>query len=376
MSGRAGGSMVRVLHVMACADAGGISAVVLNYYRFIDRTKIHFDIALTVPSAGQNALALEALGAKIYYLPLKSHGIQAFQTALEALLREGKYDALHVHESETCYVGLMVAKKLGIPCRIAHSHTCSPWEGWKGEVRRLSGILLNYPLATHVIGCGKQAGDRVFGKWNMRRSKALVLPNAVDTSRFAFDDLLRREVRKELGVEDKFVIGMVGRLSEEKNNCYALDLMPLVLKQIPNAVLAVAGNGPDEEKFRTKVLEMGLQNCVLQLGRRSDVDRLYQAFDVYLLPSLTEGFPVAAVEAMSSGLPVLLSDAITDELKFGKAVTYLPLSDPEQWVRAMLCWQRDDGRIMRQREPAENGLDIRHAAHRLEEVYAKSCGKT
>lgn len=361
--------MVRVLHIMGCADAGGISAVVLNYYRFIDRSKVHFDIALTVPEAGQNARALEELGAEIFFLPLKSQGLGVFQDALADLLQKGKYDVLHVHESETCYVALQVAKKLGIPGRIAHSHTCSPWEGWKGEVRRLSGILLNYPSATRVIGCGQRAGDRVFGRINMKRPKALVLPNAVDTERFTYDEAVRREVRQELGVENAFVIGMVGRLSEEKNNMYALDLMPRILEEIPEAVLAVAGNGPDEEKFREKTRAMGLEKQVLQLGRRSDVDRLYQAFDVYLLPSFTEGYPVAAVEAMSSGLPVLLSDAITRELEFGSAVTYLPLNQPERWVEEVRKWRDDHGRVDRQWEPRENGLDIRQCTGRLEEIY-------
>lgn len=367
--------MIRVLHVMGCADAGGISAVVLNYYRFIDRTKIHFDIALTVPEAGQNARALEALGAEIFFLPLKSQGIGAFQDALRELLLKGKYDALHVHESETCYVGLQVAKKLGIPCRIAHSHTCSPWEGWKGELRRLSGILLNYPAATRVIGCGKRAGDRVFGKINMKRPKALVLPNAVDTGLFAYNEEVRRQVRAELEIEERYVIGMVGRLSEEKNNLYALDLMPRILKEIPNAVLVVAGNGPDEEKFRNKVQEMGLGDAVKQLGRRSDVARLYQAFDVYLLPSFTEGYPVAAVEAMSSGLPVLLSDTITRELAFSSGAAYLPLGDRESWLREIRALRDDRNRKTRQTEPASHGLDIRGAAKKLEMIYLQDIEK-
>ena len=366
--------MIRVLHIMACADAGGISAVVLNYYRFIDRTKIHFDIALTVPKAGQNALALEALGAAIHYLPLKSHGIKAFQTALETLLVEGKYDAVHVHESETCYVGLTVAKKLGIPCRIAHSHTCSPWEGWKGELRRLSGVLLNYPVATHVIGCGQKAGERVFGKWNMRRSKALVLPNAVDTEKYAFDETIRREVRSELGVEGKYVLGMVGRLSAEKNPVYGVELMSRLLEQLPDAVLVMAGNGPEEEKLKQRIQDLALEKQVILLGRRSDVDRLYQAFDIFLLPSFTEGYPVAAVEAMASGLPVLLSDRITRELEFGSAVEYLALNKPEQWLAAIRNWRQDDGRTERQGEVKKQNLDICAEAKKLETVYYREVG--
>lgn len=361
--------MIRVLHVMACADAGGISAVVLNYYRFIDRTKIHFDIALTVPQAGQNVRALQELGAEVYFLPLKSHGLKAFRQALEKLLLEGKYDALHVHESETCYVGLMVAKKLGIPCRVAHSHTASPWEGIKGELRRLSGCLLNYHYATHVIGCGQLAGERVFGKRNMRRPKALVLPNAVDTRRFAYNEALRRQVRQELEVEDRFVLGMVGRLCVEKNYPFALELVSRLRQKLPRCALVIAGNGEEEENIREQIRRLELGEHVRLLGRRSDVERLYQAFDVFLLPSFTEGFPVAAVEAMASGLPALLSDQVTHELDFGSAVEYLPLDDSALWLENILAWQADTGRTRRQQEPAEHGLEIRNTAKRLEEIY-------
>lgn len=365
--------MIRVLHIMGCADAGGISSVVLNYYRFLNRARFHFDIALTVSEAGQNANALAELGAQIVFLPLKSQGLFAFQRALEKLLQDGEYDAVHVHESETCYVALRVAKKLGIPCRIAHAHTTSPWEGVKGELRRLSGCLLNAHYATHVIGCGQMAGERVFGKRNMSRSKALVLPNAVDTERFAFSAEVRQQVQKELGLEGKYVIGMVGRLTNEKNYPFAVDLMARLCVQHPETILVVVGNGPDEAVIRDLIAKGQLENRVIMLGRRKDVDRLYQAFDLFLMPSLSEGYPVAAVEAMASGLPVLLSDTITPELKFGSGVTYLSLNRPEDWLKQILFWQEDGNRVCRQREPRDNGLDIRDTARILERVYEEDC---
>lgn len=365
--------MIRVLHIMGCADAGGISSVVLNYYRFMDRSQFHFDIALTVPEAGQNANALAQLGAQIFFLPLKSQGISLFQQGLEELLRKEGYDALHVHESETCYVALQVARKLGIPCRIAHAHTTSPWEGVKGELRRLSGCLLNYHYATHVIGCGRVAGERVFGKRNMTRPKAMVRPNAVDTERFSFSQQIRQQVRQELSLEGKFVLGMVGRLSPEKNPGFVLELLPDILDKIPEAILVMAGNGPEAECLARRVRELGLEEQVRLLGRRADVERLYQAFDVFFLPSFTEGYPVAAVEAMASGLPVLLADTITRELEFGSGVTYLPLSQPERWILELLTWRGDTERIHRQREPKDNGLDIRSNAKLLEEIYMEDC---
>ena len=209
--------MYRVLHIMAGADAGGISTVVLNYYRVLDRTKIHFDIAVTTDMIGQNAAEMEKLGAKIYRLPLKSTGLKAFDSALTELLKNGNYQAVHVHENETSYVALRIAKKVGIPQRIAHAHTSSPCTSLKEELRRNSGCILNYHYATNVIGCGHLAGERVFGRFNMKRSKACVLPNAIDSEKFCFDARTRAEVRRELGVEDNFVVGMVGRLSDQKN---------------------------------------------------------------------------------------------------------------------------------------------------------------
>ena len=370
--------MIRVLHIMGCSDAGGISSVVLNYYRHMDRTRFHFDIGLTIPTVGQNGRALQELGCEIHFLPLKSEGLGAFQKALTALLVQGKYDAVHVHESETCYVALQAAKKAGIACRVAHCHTTSPWEGVKGELRRLSGCVLNYHFATRVIGCGQLAGERVFGKGNMCRPKAMVLPNAVETETFAFDEQVRQEVRKELGLEDRFVIGMVGRLADQKNYPFALEIMAKLRHRIPNAILVAAGNGPDEAMLREMIEKMGLQSHVHMLGRRSDVNRLYQAFDLFLMPSLYEGFPVAGVEALSSGLPVLLSDEITRELEFASGVLYLPLKDEEPWIQAILRWKTEENaaqRSARQKEPKAHCLDIHDTARMLEQVYVEDTAK-
>ena len=371
--------MIRILHVMGCADAGGISSVVRNYYQFLDRTKVHFDIALTVPKAGQNALALQEMGSQIFFIPLKAEDREGYLRELKKLLVEGHYDGLHVHESETCYVALKLAKELGIPCRIAHSHTASPYEGPRGVVRRLSGVLLNLRYATHAIACGQLAGDRVFGKRHMKSEKALVLPNAVDTQRFSYDPQVRRQVRRELGVEDKFVLGMVTRLSQEKNVAFGPKLLKASLETIPNAVLLIAGNGQEEENLKAEIRDLGLEGKAVLLGRRADPERLYQAFDVFLLPSFTEGYPVSAVEALSAGLPALLSDAITGELAGFAGVSYLSLSRMDSWVRALEkirgLTNPEQFRVDRAGEPRAMGLDIRSCARKLQQIYEQDVEK-
>lgn len=361
--------MYNVLHIMAGADAGGISTVVLNYYRFIDREKIHFDVAVTTDAVGQNGERLQKLGVEIYRLPLKSKGIIEFQAALTNILKKKHYSAIHVHENETSYVALRVAKQQGIQCRFAHAHVARPCVPLKECLRIIASRTLNYYYATKVIACGELAGQYVFGKKHMQQKKSVVLPNAVDTEIFFYNESERVEIRKELGVENQYVLGMIGRLSEQKNYPYALDLMKRVHEQVPDSVLVIAGNGEKEEELKQIIKEMGMSKYVKLLGQRGDVARLYQAFDVFLLPSLYEGFPVVAVEAMACGLPVLLSTTITTELKFGTAVRYLDLEDTNAWIRAIKEYRNNVQRECWQHEVKKNGLDLRATAKILEGIY-------
>ena len=363
--------MYNVLHIMAGADAGGISTVVLNYYRAIDRSKIHFDIAVTTDLIGQNAFEMEKLGAVIYGLPLKSRGIKAFEIALTELLKKGHYHAVHVHENETSYVALRTAKKVGVPQRIAHAHTTAPFISIKGELRRISGCILNCYYATNIIGCGQLAGERVFGKNNMRKEKACVLPNAIDCEKYRFNTQIREKVRKELGVEKKYVVGMVGRLSDEKNYGKALEIVREYHKLNPNVILICAGNGEMEPEIRTQISGNRMENYVRLLGKRSDVANLYAGFDVLLMPSKYEGFPVAAVEAICAGLPVLMSNTITGELRTCAGVYYLPLTDNRQWIERLSQFADCDS-PNRSRGPEElknHDLDIEHTAKQLENIY-------
>lgn len=362
--------MYNVLHIMAGAD-GGISAVVLNYYRAVDRTKIHFDIAVTTDIIGSDVSEMEKLGAHIYRIPLKSKGIKAFESALTELLKKENYQAVHVHESETSYVALRIAKKVAIPQRIAHSHTSSPYMSIRSELRRLSGCILNFHYATNVIACGQLAGERVFGKLNMRRKKACVLPNAIDIERYRYSEQERKIKRCELGVENKYVIGMVARLSDEKNHGKALEIMETYHRMNPNAILLCAGSGELEQNLRSQIESKKMGAYVRLLGKRSDVAQLYSAFDVLLLPSRNEGFPMVAVEAISEGLPILLSDTITEELKFSRNVYYLPLTDNQPWLDKLayiekleIC-DRDRGID----ELRNNGLIIEYTAKQLEDIY-------
>lgn len=362
--------MYRVLHIMDGANVGGISSVVLNYYRFIDRSLIQFDFAFTNP--GNNCLIDEfkGNGGKIHKLPLKSSGLRVYIDSLISLLKKEKYDAVHVHENETSYVALWAAKKAGIKKRYAHAHTSSPYVSIKGELKRLSGCVLNYHYATKVIGCGQLAGERVFGKFNMQRKKAVVLPNAVDVEAFAFDADVRYHLRQKMELEGKYIVGMVGRLAPVKNCLFALRVIKQFHECNPNVVILLIGTGEDESRIQSVIENEHIGEYVKLLGMRRDVSALYQVLDVLMIPSLHEGFPVVAVEAMANGLPVMLSSSITKELSFGSAVRYIDLDKEDAWLQALQSIELPDkNREVRGAEVQQHGFDIRQAVNKLETIY-------
>lgn len=368
--------MVKVLHIMAGADAGGISTVVLNYWRWMDRSKVHFDIALTTSAIGQNAEEFKKLGAEIYQIPMKSKNMKGFETKLCELLRHNKYDAIHVHENDTSYVALRIAKHEHIPVRFAHAHSTLPTTSIKSYIKRLSGCMLNSVYATKVIGCGKFAGERIFGKINMSSKKGTVIPNAIDLQKFGFSSEIRSQIRNELHVADKFVVSLVGRFSSPKNHEFALQLFGCYHSINPKAVLLLIGNGELENKIRGIIEQQHMQDYVYMLGRRSDVSAIYQGSDVLIMPSHFEGFPVAAVEALATGLPVLMSKRITTELEFCNAAYYLTHNSMPEWISGLqkIC-QGDTNRCPRGEELREHNLDIRLTAQILQNMYLEGMDK-
>lgn len=357
-----------VLHILTGED-GGISAVVRDYYTYINREKFHFDVACITENEGNDIAKIKHIGADVFHLPKKSSGIKEYIRALKEILSKKQYDAIHVHENETSYVALKVAKELGIKCRIAHAHTSAPYISVKNEIRRISGIFLNYHYASNVIACGELAGNRVFGKFNMKRKKAVVLTNAIDLEKYQYNENVRTQMREELGISDRFAVGFIGRLANQKNPMFCVSVIKKLHEINSNAVLVMAGDGDMEEQIQDFIIENGMQEYVRMLGKRTDAERLYQAFDAFVLPSLYEGFPLVAIEALASGLNSILSTNITNELSSLDKVSYLDIFEESDWVNTLNTISKDSHGRDRLSQLDPNIYDIKFVVKKLERIY-------
>ena len=168
----------------------------------------------------------------------------------------------------------------------------------------------------------------MFGK-----HKFTVIPNVIQTDKYRFDPVIRKRVRQDMSVQDKLIIGTVGRLAEQKNPFFAIDVFAYFLKNFPDAEYWWIGSGPLQEKVKDYVEEKNLSDRVKLLGSRNDVLELYQGMDVFFLPSLFEGLPLTGIEAQAMGLPMVVSDTVTDEMVYTDLVDYIALDAPvEVWV--------------------------------------------
>lgn len=365
----AGGSSVqgpiRVAQVVGKMNGGGVEAVVMNYYRHIDRSKVQFDFLVDEDSTRVPEEEITALGGRVFRIPPYQHPIR-YRRELIRLMREQQWLIVHSNINTLSVFPLSAAKKIGVPVRIAHSHSTMG----KGEFAKNAMKLALKPFAnvypTVRFACGHYAGEWLFGK----NHDFTVIPNAIELDKFRFDSTVRQKVREEFGIaDDTFLIGHVGRFMPQKNQVFLVDMLADLLPSRPNTMLAFVGEGPDKADVQQHAEELGVVDHVMFLGQRSDVNRLYQAFDVFCLPSLYEGLCLVGVEAQRAGLPCLFSDAITREVDVTGASRFIPVASPEEWVSFISAIE--SGTRISSSEKVFSDYDISENAQKLTSMYLK-----
>lgn len=367
---------IHVLVLDTVMDRGGAEAMIMNYMRNVDRDVIKFDFLTNRDYRAAFEDEIESLGGKVYHMcPMYPGKFGQYKKEVREFLKEHpEYKIIHSNLEERSYFALKEAKKLGVPVRISHSHNRPLGFDLKLIVRYYFRFMLKY-YNTHMFSCGVEAGDWLYGKKN--RDKVIVMNNAIDAKQYTYDAAKSAEMKKSLGVENKLVIGHVGRFFEQKNHPFLIDIFYEIHKKEPNAVLLLVGGGEQDDRLKNemkqKVADLGLSECVQFLGVREDVNDVMQAFDLFLLPSLFEGLPVTMVEAQASGLPCVISDKVPIQCDITGNVKVVALEDgPEKWADVVLEYARGFERKDAFDKIAEAGFDIKENAKWLEEFYVRS----
>lgn len=361
---------IRVAQIMGKWLGGGVEAVVINYYMHIDRTKIQFDFICDEDSTNIPYEEIEQLGGKVILIPPYQRAFK-YHKELKRVLKEGNYKIIHSHISTMSVFSLFAAKCAGVPVRIAHSHSTTNKKEKKKNLMKQVLRPFSKVFATDYMCCSELAGRWLFGDKEYDKGDVYLLNNAIDLDKFKYNEALRKKKRKELGIkDDTLVIGHIGRFVAQKNHDYLIDIFNEIHKKNNNSILLLAGQGPLMEDIKNKVKELNLEDSVKFLGQRNDANELYQAFDVFLLPSLYEGLPVVGVEAQAAGLLCYLSDDMTKETKVLDITKFMSLNNtPEEWADNILDDVKKYKRIDVSKEMTAKNFNIKEEVKRLEKYY-------
>lgn len=362
--------MKRILCILSSLDAGGAETFLMKVYRMLDPQEYQFDFIVSV---GDGCYTQEVLnrGGKIYQIPQRTKDLSGAYRGIKSVVKDNKYDiVLKLGENSLSVFDMIAAKSGG--AQVLAVRSCNAPTGLSFKARCAHAIfrpILNH-ITTVKIAPSQLAADFMFGKF----AKVKLLNNGVDLSFFKFSLQARAEIREEFGLENKFVVGHIGRFHEQKNHQYLLEVFKDILNNRNDAVLLLVGTGALEEQMRARVHELGLQDHVIFAGQRFDIPKILSAMDVFVFPSLHEGMPNTVIEAQATGLPCVIADTITREADITGLVRYLSLTSPvSDWTKAAL-----NAAELPRRDTVEDfrahGYDIEHVANNLLYLFGLTAG--
>ena len=323
--------------------AGGVFSLVKNVIQH-KKSNIKIDIAAIEKFENPNNIKiLSEYGSSVYYIGYSGNKWKKQVVCycnLKSLIKEKRYDCVHIHAdvANKLLVSGLAAKRVGVKKIILHSHAAGVdgnHRGLKLLFHKVCRRLLKY-IGTDFVACSDLAAQWMFP--NISQDKICIINNGVDLDKFRYNIATREKVRHELGITDELLIGHVGRFAYQKNHEYLIKIMKEVKARKLKARLLLVGEGPDEEKIKSLVTESNLEDCVIFYGTSSRVNELFQAMDVFVLPSHFEGLPIVGVEAQASGLPVIFSDQITEAARLTEKVKYIGIEQDKvnDWVQTII----------------------------------------
>ncbi len=337
-----GEEKINCLYYNPTLNLGGTEVYMVNLIENMDKQKFKYDVLIKSKENISESLLkrLNEAGAKVIFL--EGHGAkQLYNIAKFFSDNNGHYDVMHINSTGGS-VGIFAyfGKDFGgIENVIFHSHMggVDYAQTFKNKLKSNVGMFLAKNFSDSLVACSRLAGNFMFGEKYCSKHNVMVLNNSINIDKFKFNKDIREEYRKNLKLSDKFVIFNIGRFAQQKNHIRLVEVFAEVLKKDKKAVLVIVGNGPLFAEVEAKIKELKVESSVMLLGERDDVSKLMQAADVFVMTSIHEGLPIVAVETQTSGLPLVLSDAITTDTNITGNCKFVSLdADNKVWAEEVL----------------------------------------
>lgn len=314
--------MLRILQIGMHDNLGGVEKFLMNYYQNIDRNIIQFDFINMYDYISYEA-EIKNMGGKIYNVTSVKKNPLLYYRQIKKIIKENNYNIVHINMlSAANILPVLAASSVHTTNIIVHSHNGGIPNGFFRKVLNKVNKRILISKANVFFACSKLAGDWMFGN----KVDYQIIPNAIELKEFQFNEEKRNQIRKELNIEKKYVLGHVGRFQKQKNHSFLIDIFNEFHRMCPDSVLLLIGIGELQDDIKKKVSQYHLDDIVYFLGKKENVCDYYQAMDAFVLPSLFEGLPVVGVEAQISDLNCFFSDNITKEVQLSEKSYFISLN--------------------------------------------------
>lgn len=367
----------RIAMIMGKMVGGGLESVILSIYHDIDKKKFQFDFIIDSDSTLIPYKEIESLGGRIIEVPPYQKMGQHL-SALIHIFKKEKYQIVHSNMSTLSLFSLFAAKVSGVPIRISHNHNLlSPKDGLlKNASKSILKLFANI-FPTDYIAPTYETGRWLFGS-KVANQKLNILKNPVNVDKFKFDSELRLQIRHNLGLSrDTVLVGNFARFVGYKNHIFLIEVARKLFSYNDNARLLLIGNGPEKIKIQKYVNKFHMENKIYFLENKSNISDYYSALDLFVLPSTKEAFGMVLIEAQISGLPVLVSQGVTDEAMLSSELwTKMSGWNTESWAKKILeVVSVENSRVTRKKEAMQMNFDGKNAALFLESLYSERLNK-
>lgn len=365
--------MKRVLVFGSVYMYGGVGHMIFEFCENIDRDAVHFDFLYYKNISAEEQGIIDSYNGTFYKIPRYSkHPILFYRRIIE-FFKTHEYDIIHIHASTAMpimYV-LPIWKDAGIKI-FYHSHS----DCVKGTVNKILHFLFRHLVVKYtdcIIAVSESAARFMYGK--KRVDKTIILKNGMNIKKYEFNEEIREKIRKDLEINNDFLLGHIGRFTYPKNHPFIIKIFEQMCKMDRNLKLLLVGAGEDEDKIKRMVQEKNLMERVIFYGVSNNVEELLCAMDCFIFPSVFEGLGIVALEAQANGLPVVASEYVPKEVNVTELYRTLSLSEdaPVIWANTILSFKgKKVDRQSRYQELIASGYDIKEVAGKLERMYLEA----
>lgn len=335
---------LRVLHVLDGLNIGGMEIFVMNYYRKINKEVVQFDFAIFENERNHFENEINEFGGRVYKLgkhTAKNKYVYTLNNILSLIsfLKHNKYDIIHCHSCSFLGIlqGSVAGKIMRTPVIIGHAHSASvEGKSLLDKITRNVFKIMITKTCNHYFACSKNAAETKYLPSVLQNESVVYLNNAVDVDKFKYNTVTRTKLRSKLCIPDNaFVIGTVGRLEKEKNQEFLINVFEKIQNIDKNTYLLIVGSG-SLEKYLSNLVNKKEINNVIFTGSVNNTYDYYQTMDLFVLPSLYEGFPFVLVEAQVNGLNCVVSSGVSRTTNVSGGVKFFPLDmELDLWAQEL-----------------------------------------